>query len=621
MGSSPSIYEQKYNEFQTACATGSYDFSTGMYCMDALRRNNVNDAEIMLAEGWNKHRLYGYGNCMDKMTAKCGKYAEDAVPMMYKPYNTVDPVDKIAWGKNAVEDWIAKRPDAPAACKDLLRNNWLNPEYRCWNPPYTILKQAPADLLSSYNRGLLAVGDYDFQAGLNFASPVYGGQRSIAVGAPWWNSQERTAKFMLMGYGVDNAGVVQSAEQEILTNAIQYGRAPEGTQLIDYFQETGNYIAGGEMITAPGYKGKLPNLPQPAVAGNIPWVPTKLEGGAGDDYVDPCQARGPLETILPIAASIAGILAPLVVIPLVGIAPLDDAGVWTAAGTLGGTMYYLARDVYGVDAVLGLTDENGKSPSFYSARILGVGAPVSAWLLADTMGVLASIGSGQAFRYGGAIAAGTVGFLLLVPVLESALGFGGSLLSIISAPIAFLETGITLLFNGCVAQEINGINKCKCREAYSKSNHIRDFALMYGITDNQKTLRSACARAAMTAQDSMWGSSRDVIGKCDLDTGVMDKYEACISSAQWLYRPNDSPNMPAMWAEVAHCYDAKNPSFLPPKTDADKQCQTKYGEYYRDVGGQCLNKAAPVNLQTPDAFDFENFVSMGGADQGWCNIL
>jgi hypothetical protein len=604
MGTSYSTYQAAYDAFQQKCSSGTWDASTmatGLFCEKTLLAAGGINRDYIHAVNFNDARMKVYSSCMDRMNSTCGKYAEDAVPAMYYDYNS-------SGGRANVEGWIAARPDAPAACKDLLRNNYLNPQMKCWNRPLTIKLLGNLDVPTQ---------DYRLEEGLpDKTATVIGNQTTPAWGNPLWDDKDRLAASIKLNSVLDASGqVVGNSYTEILTNSIQYGRAAEGTQLVDYFQE-GNYTAGGALITDPGYKGKLPNLPQPAAGGNIPWAPSLETGGAGSQYINPCSARGPLETIFPIAASIFGIAVPLILIPGIGIAPIEDLGTWTAAGTAGGALYYVARDMYGIDALFGWNDENGKGPQYYAARILSLGAPATAWLLADTVGALSSLGSGSTFRYGGAAAAAGLGFVLLPSILEPALGIGGGLFSIVTAPIALIETGVTLLFNGCVAEVFNGINQCRCAYAYKKSQLQRDWAVMYGITDDQKRLRTACAKAAMTT--GMWGTSQEVTGSCDLSTGVMNNMEACLAPVLWLYRKDQTPNQSAFWGEVAHCYDPANPSFLAPKTEADKACQSKYGEYFRDVAGECRNMAAPNGKQGPDAYDFQAILS---GDQGWCNIL
>lgn len=607
MGSGFSTYQADFDAFQQRCASSTWDASTmatGLFCNGTLlKAEGGYTRNYIHAMNFNDARMKTFAYCMDRMRSTCGKYADDAVPAMYYNYNSTG-------GKNNVEGWIAARPDAPEACKDLLRHNYQNPQMKCWNRPLTIALLGNLDV---------PTGDFRLEDGLpDKTATVIGSQTVPAWGNPLWDDKDRLAASMKLNSVLDSQGnVTGTSFTEILTNSIQYGRAAEGTQLTDYFSD-GNYVAGGAMIQDAGYRGKLPNLPQPAAGGNIPWAPDLQEGGAGDKYVNPCSARGPLETIFPIAASIVGLAVPLLLIPGIGIAPLEDAGTWIAAATCSGTLYYVARDMYGIDALFGWNDENGKSPAYYAARIISAGAPAAAWLLAETMGLVAPyLGSGQNIRYGGALAAGAVGYMLLPPILEPALAIGGGLFSIVTAPIALIETGATLLFNGCVSEIFNGINQCRCAYAYKKSQLQNDWAVMYGITDDQRRLRTACAKAAMTT--GKWGTNSEVTGNCDLSTGVMNNMEACLAPVLWLYRENQTPNQGAYWDEVKHCYDPANPSFLPPKTPEDKACQTKYGEYFRSVGGQCRDLAAPVGKQEPGAFDFEAFLA--GNNQGWCNIL
>jgi hypothetical protein len=250
-----------------------------------------------------------------------------------------------------------------------------------------------------------------------------------------------------------------------------------------------------------------------------------------------------------------------------------------------------------------------------AAQILSVGAPAAAVLYASENGIDVRMDPKLA-----AAGAAVIGYVALRDKIETSIDLGGGFATILTAPIALLDKGLTLAFNGCLAQSFLAPWQCTCDKADRTGGKsvIRDQWLdgIYGVTGQQRKLRNACLVAEM--RRAGWASTDpsdpNVVSRCNGVT--MDNPFACYTAATWAYR---APAVPSrvrtdkqeidMWNQVSHCLDAGNPSFLPPQTDADRACQRQFGEQFRATAdGQCRNWALPgpnntdpIGLQSPGA--------------------
>lgn len=403
--------------------------------------------------------------------------------------------------------------------------------------------------------------------------------------------------------------------QEWWTNIhIHTGLIPKDCSYADCFEP--KYEAGhkGRFYDDPTYGGMEPKMVFGANPFAFPGSNTAQSGGAGRTYRNPCDARGPLETILPIAAAVVGIGVPYVFFGTKNISS------HVLAITAGGTLYYAAQTFYGIDALLGIGN-NQKAEN--GASFLAVGGPAFVVLFAHEYGLLDVFGLNLSTNnaYFAAGAAGVLGYFVLKDVIGLSLDIGGGITSILTAPLAFLETGIAFLVNGCAAQFFTARWLCTCNEAVEtggKKGIIEQFlGPIYGTTGQQAVLRKRCLELEM--KRAGWASTDktddNVVSRC---TGIqMENPYACYTAQNWAYKAPAIPSLPRidaqeidMWNQVSHCLDAENPSFFPPQTDLDKWCQSKHGEQFRaGPNGTCKNYALPgpnntdpVGLQDPGAY-------------------
>lgn len=441
------------------------------------------------------------------------------------------------------------------------------------------------------------------------------------IGNPYWSEQERfeaNKKTQPVRDGLN----LYDALNNIF---IHTGRIDPNCTYQSCFEP--KYEAGrkGKFYDHPFYGGKEPQILLPLNPYNFPGAEDTLSGGAGREYRNPCDARAPLETILPVAASV---IAGGIVLFLL---PREWKSTYLLTIGASGGMYYLAQNMYGIDAITSIGQDDNASNA--SAIISTFGA-AGITLFAFESGIITGFTTTDLqppTTYGIAALAGAVGYMFLKDKLTLALEIGGGISAILTAPISFLETGLLFLTNGCAATLFVAPWECKCSDAVvtgGKSGIIDQIlGPIAGTTGRQTELRKDCLQKEM--QRGGWastGKDENVVSKC---LGVvMENPFACYTAQNWVYKEpitdvkrTDKQEVD-MWNQISHCIDAKNPSFYPPQTEADKYCQTKYGEQFREgPNGTCKNFALPgpnntdpIGLQDPGAYK-------GTSENESCSIL
>ena len=321
----------------------------------------------------------------------------------------------------------------------------------------------------------------------------------------------------------------------------------------------------------PAYKGDLPNAPKPVLPDQRLWHPDEHNPNAPAQCV---QRKGTLEKVLPIAAGVIG--------GVLGSMLMPGPGSRLSGGlTLGGFGYFYMSNTYGWSAFM---DENLRQSGKISAQILSGGIGVTLALAAYDLGIVP-----VAIDYGRPIdtaAAGAASYVVLEPILSPILTAAGNLATFLTLPIAFLERFIDAVDQGCVKSYLHG--DCLCEDAAMKSKLAVDILRdIYGVTDEQLTLRTKCMRNQM--MQGMWGADPEEIGVCDPVYKTMDNPAACLDAAVWT-----SYNIPpgedltlGMFALISPCLDPGNAVFMPPRPE-DTPCTAK-GPHFRMIDGVCTD--------------------------------
>lgn len=403
-------------------------------------------------------------------------------------------------------------------------------------------------------------------------------------GDPTWNNSERQFALRKILPNWDGENFLDGWNRLM----ISVGVAPNDASYEDNFSPA-FYPGKTNPTTIAAYMGNLPFAPPFLNENQEPWHPLVTDPDA-EGFKDPCINQTFLEKWIPIGAGGFAAVVGASVVP----------GQWastSAAISLGGAGYYMIKSTYGYDAWarenLGGVYEtfNDLSPEF-----IGIGAPVTAVLMASETGLIAMSSS----EVTGALVVGAgVGYLVLVPKIRTVLNTSSTVFSILLTPISMIDKGLTQLFNGCVTNRLSTIGKCRCEDAMQKQPMIESFLTqIYGTTGQQQSMRRTCLRAAMTR--GTWGPDSNRIGDCRSD-GTKTNPAACIVPGIWAYqRFGNDPLATTMWGEISHCLDEANPSFLPPQEN-DKQCE-KYGSGFRLVDGKCQNMRAPLGLRDPGEY-------------------
>jgi len=309
-----------------------------------------------------------------------------------------------------------------------------------------------------------------------------------------------------------------------------------------------NYSVGEpNPTTNPLFMGNLPKLPIPIVAGMHPFHDSTGDTNTG--YTNHCNDPTILQEIVPILAAMLGMIGGELL-------PLPEYAKLVGVSTLGATGYFTGRGV----AARG----DGAGDFDNAALLLSVGSPISAWLLIEDITNVA--GSTELIAAGCVVAGGT-GYLLLQPIILPVLSGTGGVASFLFSVVNGIETFARSFVNGCAAHVwASHLGECLTDDAQDKEK-MQDVWLdqFYGVTGQQRVMRKECLRKAMTTE--AWGDDPHNIGEVDMSNGTMTNPAACMPADYWPFqytRPQGDPLVDAMWGQVAPCFDATNPAFLPP---------------------------------------------------------
>lgn len=413
---------------------------------------------------------------------------------------------------------------------------------------------------------------------------------SKLYGNPFWTKKEyEQALESVLKIAVDGSNFLQEWAQAFVDQGLLQG----GGTATGYL---GGDQGPGESnwTDDPDYQGNLPKLAYYGV-GQEPWHKSTVESNSTFNYNNPCLSKPFLEEILPIiggmiAGGFGGLFVP------------GNTSKALAAATLGGATYVYLQGVVGIDAINNFNhiDEYKKK---IASEILSVGLPATLWEFAFEEHLVPKGLETDAGNIMGLAAAGIAGYFLLEPFLAPQLGTAGSIFEWIGAPIAFLDSAITYLANGCDSHEYHSHILCTCDQANDKKALAQALAgPVYGCTGAQLSLRTQCLNEAFLANS--WGTNPTSVGECDLATGFMTDPTDCLSAGEWAYGRwqdlfSQEPVMAALatqkWNDCKHCVQIDNPSFMPPR-DVDKPC-SKYGPHFRMINGQCMDMTKPPGQQ------------------------
>lgn len=573
------------------------------------------------ADQYNTYAYWFYKTCHRRIELLCGPENFDEIwPFFYKFTTSTK-------GKESVEALIGKHLDSgkplSPECVAALRNNYTdevqtlygllnendwdtvpwgwtyNPADRSCDGPYSWIPPSqlipPQGLVGGITIGNTNPTYYqqwdpnDSTAWMSFFR-----KKTLAatdwskgfLGNPLWNRAQKLGAMQSIfdqgTPGIDETNFLDEWAKAYL----EEGLIPvtPGESATDYLYPKQH---AGEIswITDPEYTGNLPRLAQYAV-GNEPWhIVTTDPKSYG--YHDPCLDKPILDEILPFAiGGIAGGMGATFF-------PGDTAKV-VAAGTLGASGYYLTQGTLGWSAVVNWNDIDADKKRRASV-IFSVGMPIA---IVESLASTDILKITQNERAAAVAAAAAGGYFLLLPIVDPILQVGGTVTRYLQAPFAFIEAGLTWLFDGCAAHTVFTNVTCLCEEANQKpllaQALVRD---IYGTTGKQQEMRMTCMREAMTSNS--WGSDPIAIGTCD-SKGHMSDPTDCLSAGEWAY--NRWPSSIAgqaqpKWDQIKHCVEETNPSFLPPR-DIDKAC-LEYGPRFRFDGAtnQCRDFSKPPGLQ------------------------
>lgn len=617
-GQNPSTNLVCYNQFAfdvdwsngMAWSAGTADQPFGELATYASLENATDALNI------NASILTAYNQTVTNVNTICGEELFDDIwPEFYHMYNTPN-------GKALVDAKIAalgkKGKAVPSACATALYKNY-DPTINAW---YGILNQ-PTSLACNPSVGQCTVGSSGIgnQTFMTMQAPWSTSNNLVPFntsiwdtaytqnfwGNPFWSTEDRQLAFSA-AIGADYKTGVPFYQQWAQAYVDQ-GFAQAGQTAGNYFDPQA-HPGTLNPYNDPAYDGNLPSKVSYQV-GQEPWhrvtISPNLYG-----YANPCLNKPWLDSVMPyvggaVSAGFLGVFVP---------------GTWArviAAVTGAVAGYSIVDNVFGFDATIGWLNGNFEGTNL-GAEALAIGAPCVVWQLIYDLQIASPQMQSPFIHFGGLLAAGALGYYLIAPSLEIFLDVGGGLFITLSAPIAFLEEGITMLFNGCAQHHDWSSIDCDCEQANTKPLLAQAIVLdIYGCTKEQATLRLEAMHAAMTS--GSWGSDPNDMGSCD-GAGHMSTPIACLSAGEFAYqefRPEVAQEATQMWNEISHVVDIKNRSFLPP-IDADKDCVSKYGQYFRNDGaGGCADYRAPVGKQAPGQYNWSSLDSQ--YEPATCNIL
>ena len=433
----------------------------------------------------------------------------------------------------------------------------------------------------------------------------------LGFGNPMWDRERREEAYREMRMVSEDG-----SEFNDYWNLLFTSNSGQVSQCDETSCEGATYEAGrrGAHMNDPVYGGKEPSILFSANPFNFVGSTDYQQDGAGRSWTNPCDDRGPLEKYLPYIAAGVGAAVPMLFLP-------RNTGTYIISGGLGMTMYHMAQDSYGLDAVVATLRQNSTHADEAADFVL-TALPAGAIIFVYEIGILPEslLNRNMAYIGGSGLAAFLYFSETAREIVVTSLKSQGGISALLTSPIAFIETFLLFATNGCIAQEFLVDFDCTCSEADKTGGKsgITEQLLdrIYGVTGKQRELRKDCLEQEMTRGG--WASTDEkdlnVIGKC---MGVvMENPFACYTAQNWVYR---DPVIPAfkrthpqeidMWGQISHCMDPDNPSFYPPQTELDSWCRNAHGEQFRGgPGGTCLNYAMPgpnntdeIGLQYPGA--------------------
>ena len=441
--------------------------------------------------------------------------------------------------------------------------------------------------MTSFISGGGTGGDYS-QGGTKWFIPPEGFNNSQMWGDPLWTyTQRRYAARRILPEWDGESFLEGWVRMAIISNLLE-----NGARFEDASREHPGKVNPFDGVD--GYSGKLPSLPVYLQENAEPWVEVYTKDENAEGYEDPCLDRSTMETLLPIAAGVAGALVGSAVVP-------GDAAAVSAALTLGGTGYYVVYNTFGYQAWK-RTFDNHNLPEIQSPyqnlapEILGIGGPVTGLLVLDELGQLPVVASENfgVFVLGSA----AISYFVLVPYLRDVVKIGDKAVVGLLTPVSHIDRAISNIFSGCSKAVATRAGRCTCAKARQKPQLIHSIvADVIGTTGDQQTMRKQCMRGAMTR--GLWGDDPVRIGDC-LASGLKTNPGACLSPGEWGHKRIDENDelLNGMYGQIEHCMDADNPSFLPPRSGVDDACLA-HGPHFRKVGDACLNLSAPKGLQEP----------------------
>jgi len=610
--------------FQVSCNTGSYDPTTGLFCESGnenLPQCPATDRWLInplypeagpvcsssfgnnwRIDWWNAYAWYFYKTCVLRIEALCAPAPYDKVwPAFYWFYNT-------QVGKENVDQLISDMAKAGTplsdTCQATLKQN------------YTPEVQAIYCLLNENNLSTVT-WDFSYDPTNTSCEGVYswippnkhGSDEFIALytgyftkktvfdtnwekglwGNPFWNHDQKAEALSLV---LKNPATQESFLQQWAQSYADSGliKAGVGESATDYLYPQ-QHSGEASWVTDPNYVGNLPKLATYAV-GNEPWHQSTVDPKAYG-YQNPCLDKPFLDSIMPVlVGGLAGGFS-------ASFLPGETTKIFAAA-TMGAAGYEFTEGVIGYEALVDWNNQD-KDKKDTAAKILSVGLPVTGFeMLWENNWLPSKITASANNKYIGLGLAAVGGYVLLEPILKPALDVSGTVGQWLQAPFAYIEQGLTVLFNGCVSHEVVTTVECTCEEANNKPDLAKALVgPIYGTTEKQYDMRLECMKNAMTT--GLWGTDPYAVGSCD-STGHMSDPTNCLSAGEWAYQrflvlgdEGIAQIGQAKWEEVSHCVAADNPSFLPPR-DVDKPC-LQHGPYFRLVNGICVDQQKPLGQQ------------------------
>jgi hypothetical protein len=559
----------------------------------------------------------------------CGgdeNFAEEVWPHFYHFYNTPQ-------GRAQVDPFLTANPDISADLVFALKNNYtdrIQQFYGLLNgyrwPDATINLWFTGDFPASPGAYSSTAASFAFNpvfdpnhwdgmdvadqknlSGIELLKNVYFREtiertyqikdaHGIRFGNPFWTEDQWQDAYR-KAIGVDKLktpiGNAKDFFDEWAQQYIDAGLAGPGKSADNYFDPP-EVPGTANPYTAKGYDGNLPGL--------VPWedaapfVHRDTRDPTGHGYQNKCGTDDIIAELLPIVAGVVGGIVTGMIIPG-EMAKIGSFGVGAFS------CYQIVSANYGeqADFWYGTTRRVNKERD--ASLALSVGLPTLFGAGLYELGILPDQLANHPVIFLGVVAGGC--YYLVFPGFNHALQTGGSILHLLLSPFDVAGTILHGLFDGCDKHTSNLGIQCYCENANLKPLLTEALVVdLWGTTGSQQQMRTQCMEAALT--NGSWGPDPLNIGTCDESNGWMNTPVACISAGEWAYGKWDPiiDSLAAPYqAEILHCGDPNNPSFLPPFDPLDTPCVKQFGEHaragrygYGEIG-KCYDFRAPVGTQ------------------------